>query len=211
MSDVPSGPPSDAWGTPSAPPPPPPLAGGGFQPPPPHPYGQPPSYSPAPGYQDPGYGQPPAGYQGYQPAAGTYASWGLRVGATLLDGVFQFVAFLPAIILLAADVAALGVILYVAAAFIGFYFAYLTGATGQSPAKRLMGIKVVNETTGQPIGGGMGIARSFIHIIDALPLYLGFLWPLWDPKRQTFTDKVLGTVVYEGVPKQSFGVDLFKK
>lgn len=211
MTDVPPGQAPDPWGAPSAPPPPPP-AGGGLQPPaPPQPYGQPPSYGQGPGYQEYSYGQPPAGYQGYQPPGGSYASWGLRVGATLVDSLFQFVAFLPAVILLQTDAAIVGIILYVAAAVVGFYFAYLTGATGQSPGKRLMGIKVVNEGTGQPIGGGMGIARSFLHLIDALPCYLGFLWPLWDAKRQTFTDKVLGTVVYEGVPKQSFGADLFKK
>ncbi|MDQ1539752.1 MAG: hypothetical protein QOH29_478, partial [Actinomycetota bacterium] len=25
--------------------------------------------------------------------------------------------------------------------------------------------------------------------------YLGYLWPLWDSKRQTFADKILKTVV----------------
>jgi uncharacterized RDD family membrane protein YckC len=27
--------------------------------------------------------------------------------------------------------------------------------------------------------------------------YVGYLWPLWDDKRQTFADKILGTVVVE--------------
>jgi hypothetical protein len=35
------------------------------------------------------------------------------------------------------------------------------------------------------------------HILDSLPCYLGYLWPLWDAKRQTFADKVMGTVVIE--------------
>ena len=47
-------------------------------------------------------------------------------------------------------------------------------------------------------GGGAGIGRFFLHIIDALPCYLGFLWPLWDAKRQTFADKVMGTLVIVG-------------
>ena len=31
-------------------------------------------------------------------------------------------------------------------------------------------------------------------------VYLGYLWPLWDDKRQTFADKILSTVVVE-MPK----------
>jgi hypothetical protein len=45
------------------------------------------------------------------------------------------------------------------------------------------------------IGGGMGIGRHLLHILDALPCYLGFLWPLWDGKRQTFADKIVKSVV----------------
>jgi uncharacterized RDD family membrane protein YckC len=31
--------------------------------------------------------------------------------------------------------------------------------------------------------------------VDAIPFFIGFLWPLWDRRRQTFADKLLGTVV----------------
>lgn len=203
-------PPSDPWSNPSSPPPPP-SPGGSFGAPPPPPSSG--GFPTTPPQAGPGtWGQAPAGYQGYeQPVAGTYASWGQRVGATLLDGLMALVGYIPAAIFVAAEVAVLAVLFYIAAVGLALYFAYLTGATGQSPGKRLMGIKVVNEATGQPIGGGMGIARTFVHIIDGLPCYLGYLWPLWDQKRQTFTDKVLGTVVHSGARKYSFGAELFKK
>src|SRR5688572_28051198 len=55
-------------------------------------------------------------------------------------------------------------------------------------------MKLVRERDGQPIGGWPAIGRLFAHIIDSLPCYLGWFWPLWDPKRQTFTDKAMGTV-----------------
>ena len=93
---------------------------------------------------------------------------------------------------------------------VALYFQFLTGSTGASPGKRLMGIKVVKEIYGQVIGGGMGIAGSFIHIIDGIPCYVGYLWPLWDAKKQTFTDKVMSTVVLANQPKASFGPELFK-
>ena len=41
----------------------------------------------------------------------------------------------------------------------------------------------------------MGVLRHFAHILDMLPCMIGFLWPLWDAKRQTFADKVIGTFV----------------
>jgi uncharacterized RDD family membrane protein YckC len=56
-------------------------------------------------------------------------------------------------------------------------------------------VKLIKEETGQPIGGGMGIARYFVHILDSLPLYLGWLAPLVTAKKQTIADMVLGTVV----------------
>ena len=49
--------------------------------------------------------------------------------------------------------------------------------------------------TGQPIGGGMSFVRQLLHIVDGLPCYIGYLWPLWDDKRQTFSDKIMTTVV----------------
>lgn len=69
------------------------------------------------------------------------------------------------------------------------------GRTGQSLGKQLVGTKLVSAQTGQPIGGGMAFVRYLCHIIDALPCYIGYLWPLWDRQRQTFADKIVGTFV----------------
>jgi uncharacterized RDD family membrane protein YckC len=73
------------------------------------------------------------------------------------------------------------------------------GRTGQSIGKKAMGLKLVDERTGQPIGAGMAFVRDLAHILDGF-FYIGYLWPLWDQKRQTFADKVLSTVVVQ-VPK----------
>lgn len=173
---------------------------------------QPGGYGQPAGYDQPGgYGQP-AGY-GYGAAGGNYAEWITRVLAYLVDWVIAAIPMILGAILASTGkglLVVIGVLLYLVGFVAALYFAFLTGKTGQSPGKRVMGIKVVNEATGQPIGGGMGIARAFIHIIDGIPCYLGYLWPLWDDKKQTFTDKVLSTVVLDGQPKQSFGPDLFK-
>jgi uncharacterized RDD family membrane protein YckC len=79
----------------------------------------------------------------------------------------------------------------------GFFFWQLVvqGQTGQTIGKKQMGIKLLREQDGQVVGGGLSIGRYFVHIVDSLPFYLGYLWPLWDAKKQTFADKILQTVV----------------
>ena len=71
----------------------------------------------------------------------------------------------------------------------------ITGIKGQTPGRQLMKISVVKEVDGTFLGAGAGVARVFLHILDALPLLLGFLWPIWDKKNQTFADKIMKSVV----------------
>jgi uncharacterized RDD family membrane protein YckC len=121
------------------------------------------------------------------------------VGIILATVLGKIAGVLGGLVLLATWLAALAT---------AFYTFYLEGE-GQSPGKAIMGIRVINEQTGNKIGGGMGIARQFVHMVDALPCYIGFLLPLWDAKRQTFADKILNTVVVPG-PKAEF-MDAYKK
>ena len=69
------------------------------------------------------------------------------------------------------------------------------GTTGWSIGKRVLGIRLLSESTGQPLGPGMTFVRMLAHILDSLPCYVGYLWPLWELKRQTFADKIMGSVV----------------
>jgi uncharacterized RDD family membrane protein YckC len=119
------------------------------------------------------------------------ASWGDRALGGLIDW------FGPSLVagIIAAGSPGIGRLLQVAAFGWALYNAYLGGSTGQSTGKKIAGIRLVREQDGQLLGGGAGIGRAFVHIVDALPCYLGFLWPLWDAKKQTFADKILSTVV----------------
>lgn len=65
---------------------------------------------------------------------------------------------------------------------------------GQPPIYRLMRLRMYDRH-GQPANSGLVALRSFAHLIDAFPLGLGFLWPIWDRRGQTFADKICGTVV----------------
>ena len=43
------------------------------------------------------------------------------------------------------------------------------------------------------------VERAFA-ILDAVA-YVGYLWPLWDDKRQTFADKIMRTIVIDLPPQ----------
>jgi uncharacterized RDD family membrane protein YckC len=174
---------------------------------------------PPPGYGStppaPGLGGPPPGMA--YGAPGPLASWGQRVVAWLLDGLILtvgwVVVFIAGAVLGAiSDVlgSLVGLVGFLALFGASFYFFYMQGAVGATPAKKLMGLKVVGIRTGQPIGGGLGIVRYLAHVVDGLVCYLGFLLPLVDKQRQTLADKIMSTVVLAEQPKEEFGPDLFK-
>lgn len=161
----------------------------------------PPPPPPPPG--GPGWGPPTdAGFQPPGAAQASYASWTQRVGASLLDGLiggaFVLAGFLLAFIFGSVSDVPGGIALvlgYVGSIAFSFWNLARQGRTGQTIGKGVLGITLVRLGQTGPPGVGLSIGRSFLHIVDALPCYLGFLWPLWDKQRQTFTDKILETVV----------------
>jgi uncharacterized RDD family membrane protein YckC len=152
------------------------------QPPPPGPYGAP---------------QPPYGY-GAAPAA-DYASWIQRVGAYLVDALCAAPFSVLALVLGRGTDGTLNAFYWVfsllALVVSGYNRWFQAGKTGQSWGKRALGLRLVGEQTGQPIGAGMAFVRDLAHIVDAVICYIGFLFPLWDAKKQTLADKIVKTLV----------------
>jgi len=203
----------------TAPPPPPPNYGT------PTTNYAPPAYGQAPPYGQPAYGQPgqytpgPPGTSPY----GKVAGFGIRLGGYVLDSILYgllFAAFIvPAIILMAMsfdDCSRLGdgEIRCIGDQFnVGMFFGglglFFLGAivvfliyvralanTGRTWGRRIVGIKVIRETTGLPLGWGRAIGRTlFAGFISAQIFYIGYLWMLWDPNKQTLHDKVVGSTV----------------
>ncbi|MGF1432238.1 RDD family protein [Kitasatospora sp. LaBMicrA B282] len=66
---------------------------------------------------------------------------------------------------------------------------------GQSLGKKAVGIRLVREIDGQPLGFGMAFVRKLAHFLDSFLCGLGYLWPLWDDKGQCFADKVTSSLV----------------
>jgi uncharacterized RDD family membrane protein YckC len=183
---------------------PPPPPEGGYPPPPPAAGG---SAPPAPG---PVRGLPPQGY----------TSWFTRllafvidrippvvivgIGAVVLAGTWE-TACLTDISEYSIDqicatgpttvgLAAFWLAVLLALAYLIWDFGYRQGTTGSSIGKSVMKFKVVSENTGQPIGFGLSVVRQLAHAVDVIILCVGFLFPLWDAKRQTLADKIMSTV-----------------
>lgn len=81
-----------------------------------------------------------------------------------------------------------------AVVFAVWNYGYRQGITGSSIGKSIMRFKVVGEATERPIGFGRSVLRQFAHIVDGLIFNVGYLFPLWDAKRQTIADKIMSTV-----------------
>ena len=167
-----------------------PLGPSGYGAPAPGGYGN----APAPG----GYGAPgPRGYGGPPgPGYGSpddYANWLQRVGAYLIDVI-------PVVILDVIGRATGSTAIYFLFILVGIGVTaynrwFQAGRTGQSWGKRALGISLVGEATGQPIGPGMAFVRDICHFVDSIICFIGYLFPLWDARRQTLADKIMRTVV----------------
>ncbi len=195
--------------------------GGGAEPPaqdapqgPPPGYGQPPAQgsgqygappqSGAPQHGAPQYGAPQYGApQQYAGSGGSWqgpplASWGSRVGSAIIDALPALAIELVGVGLGAAIGGGVGGLL-TALGILGaigwvFYNLVQQGKTGQGLGKRALKTRLLREQDGQVVGPGLSIGRAFVHVVDGI-FYLGYLWPLWDSKKQTFADKILKTVV----------------
>jgi uncharacterized RDD family membrane protein YckC len=181
---------------------------------------QPPSRPPPPPAHATGDWLQPAGLAGDvgdQRPRGKYyqgdklASWRQRVRAGMID----FLPLIPGVILIffgsldeetcnsdgscyytAANPRWLAWIGLAAFAAIKIYNRwYLQGTTGQSWGKRAVHLKLVRLSDKQPIGAYAAFSRGLAHLLDILTLGIGYLFPLWDARRQTLADKVVKTIV----------------
>jgi Mce-associated membrane protein len=71
--------------------------------------------------------------------------------------------------------------------------------SGWSLGRALMGIAVVRPD-GTSAGVGRLLCRELAHLLDTLSVFVGWLWPLWDPRNRTFADLLLSTEVRRAEP-----------
>jgi len=183
-------------------------------PPPPPPFGGPPLPPPggAPGF--------PA-FQQYGQPTPQYASFGARLGGLLLDGLlyslFSLIFAIPGVVLLrgALDdcysiddeiycpdgalkggfLAAAIAVMVLGVIIVAVMYIRALGRTGQTWGRKIASVKVVLRDTGQPIGAGKALGRTLFAVLSRIPCFLGYLWMLWDKDKQTWHDKVVGSIV----------------
>lgn len=76
-----------------------------------------------------------------------------------------------------------------------YYSWFEGGQAGQTPGKRMMGVRVADVATGASIGHGRALVRAVMRVVSGLLCFAGYLWMLWDSERQTWHDKVAAAVV----------------
>ena len=73
------------------------------------------------------------------------------------------------------------------------YWTILHAQGRQTLGKLVIGAVVVDTNLGT-IGHGRALGRLAAEIVSAIPFNLGYLWAIWDPEKQTFHDKIAGTL-----------------
>jgi uncharacterized RDD family membrane protein YckC len=122
----------------------------------------------------------------YGKASGPRASFWRRFAAGFIDLILLAIvgAIVGAVVKDQNGQRGLGLLIGLA------YTTYLEGgATGQSIGKKVMGTRVVDATTGGPIGYGRGAIRYLVGIVSWIACTVGYLWMLWDGEKQTWHDK----------------------
>jgi uncharacterized RDD family membrane protein YckC len=159
------------------------------------------------------------GYDAPMPT--TYASWGRRALGYLVDSFFTAVASIPLavgywllmgeleltedaagnrVVADSSDVGSTTVAVLVVGGLVSLAFGIWNivlrqGRTGYTLGKTVVGIRLVDAGSDVPIGAALCFLRQLAHVLDSLLCYLGWFWPLWDARRQTFADKIVGSVV----------------
>jgi uncharacterized RDD family membrane protein YckC len=81
---------------------------------------------------------------------------------------------------------------------------FWVSANGQTPGKRVVGCRVVDAETGDPVSVGKGIVRYLAYFVSMIGLFIGYLWVGFDPKKQGWHDHIAGTVVVRNRATVSF-------
>lgn len=130
-------------------------------------------------YLTPGYHTPIG-----RPAPDAFAGFWIRFAAALIDGLLLGV--LTALV--QAIVNGGGLLGFVVA---GGYFTYFHSTpAGQTVGNRVVGIRIVDSDTGGHLDHVRALLRWLMSYVSGMAIFIGYLWMLWDPYKQTWHDKV---------------------
>ncbi len=129
------------------------------------------------------------------------ASLGRRFGAALIDiGVILFSAipFVASVELVYGDfshravrIALVGVVVAIGV----LYETILLSVAGRTVGMAVAGLLALNARTMDLPSAGQAVRHIFGSLLGAIPVFLGFLWALFNRERRTFADIFSGIVV----------------
>jgi len=154
----------------------------------------------------PGYAPPPQ-MGGYQPIAvaspGSYGGFWIRLVAYIIDaiilGIIGGILSVPLGVNY-SDLNSLssgaartsnGIDLVLSFVYFTLLWSYMGGSIGQ----RILGMHVVDATTGQQISFGKAALRWLGLILSFAVCAIGVIWVAFDGRKQGWMDKIAGTVV----------------
>ena len=132
--------------------------------------------------------------QGPVSAETVSADFFVRLVAALIDGI---ILIIPQMIVRLILGPALGGLIGLAVG-VGYSYYFWT-TSGQTPGKMVMSLKVVSAETGGLLEPSAALLRYVGYIVSSIPIGLGFLWVLWDPKHDAWHDKIAKTKVIKVV------------
>ena len=94
----------------------------------------------------------------------------------------------------------LEVVLAIVTLGIGYFvWSFFTYRNGQTPGKKLMGMRVISLNDGVALPFWMTLLREWIvkGFIGSITFGVAYIWILFDDKNQSLYDKVLHTVVVD--------------
>ena len=74
------------------------------------------------------------------------------------------------------------------------YFAGMWAWKGTTVGGVVLNLKVV-RLDDKPVTFTVALVRGLASALSVIVLFLGFLWMIWDQEKQTWHDKIAGTVV----------------
>jgi len=123
-----------------------------------------------------------------------------RLGGVIIDGIIVFVVVAVVSFILSAVGLKGTQIQVIIGVLIGLIYFLWGWGSGQTVGCMVLKMKIVDQQTGGAPGYGKALIRYVVDAICGAISILGIiggLWLIWDAKKQTWWDKVAGTVVVD--------------
>lgn len=124
-------------------------------------------------------------------ASRQYAGFWIRTLAAIIDSIIMLIITLPLLYLFYGDdfVTSESVVKGGADLIISYLLPVVFSVAlwmkfGGTPGKRMLGLKVIDEQTGQHLTLGKSLLRYVAYFFSTIALLIGFFWVAFDKKRR---------------------------